>query len=51
MFFGPAGYRSEEKPVKKLLMLAAAAIGAQYAMKRKKGQGTSEVWKQATQQP
>jgi hypothetical protein len=32
-------------------MLAAAAIGAQYAMKRKKGQDTSEVWKQATQQP
>jgi hypothetical protein len=39
---------SEEKPVKKLLMLAAAAIGAQYAMKRRKGQDSSEVWKQAT---
>jgi hypothetical protein len=37
--------------VKKLLMLAAAAIGAQYARKRSKGQGSSEVWKQATQQP
>jgi len=43
--------RSEERPVKKLLMLAAAAIGAQYALKRRKGQDTSEVWKQATQQP
>jgi hypothetical protein len=41
--------RSEEKPVKKLLMLAAAAVGMQYAMKRKKTQdGSSEVWKQAT---
>jgi hypothetical protein len=39
---------SEERPVKKLLMLAAAAIGAQYAMKRKKGQDSREVWKQAT---
>jgi hypothetical protein len=39
---------AREKPVKKLLMLAAAAIGAQYALKRKKGTDTSEVWKQAT---
>jgi len=35
-------------PVKKLLMLAAAAVGAQYVLKRKKGQDSSEVWKQAT---
>jgi hypothetical protein len=34
--------------VKKLLMLAAAAVGAQYAMKRRKGQGSREVWNQAT---
>ncbi len=39
---------SEGDPVKKLLMLAAAAIGVQYALKRKKGQDSSEVWKQAT---
>jgi hypothetical protein len=39
---------SEEETVKKLLLLAAAAIGAQYAMKRKKGQDSGEVWKQAT---
>jgi hypothetical protein len=42
---GPA---AREKLVKKLLMLAAAAIGAQYAMKRRKGQDSREVWKQAT---
>jgi hypothetical protein len=29
-------------------MLAAAAVGAQYVLKRKKGQDSSEVWKQAT---
>ena len=34
--------------MKKLLMLLAAAAGVQYARKRKKGQGSSEVWKQAT---
>ncbi|HEV2888070.1 MAG TPA: DLW-39 family protein [Jatrophihabitans sp.] len=34
--------------MKKLLMLAAAAVGVQYAMKRKKAQDSSEVWKQAT---
>ena len=39
---------AREKPVKKLLMLAAAAIGAQYAMKRRKGQDSREVWNQAT---
>ena len=44
---GPA-VPSEGGLMKKLLLLAAAAIGAQYAMKRKKGQDSSEVWKQAT---
>ena len=34
--------------MKKLLMLAAAALGVQYAMKRKKAQESGEVWKQAT---
>ena len=34
--------------MKKLLMLAAAAVGVQYAMKRRKGQDSGEVWKQAT---
>ncbi|MEO6502843.1 MAG: DLW-39 family protein [Jatrophihabitantaceae bacterium] len=34
--------------MKKLLMLAAAAAGMQYVMKRKKGQDSREVWKQAT---
>ena len=29
-------------------MLAAAAVGAQYAMKRQKGQDSREVWNQAT---
>ncbi len=39
---------AREKPVKKLLMLAAAAVGVKYAMKRKKAQDSTEVWKQAT---
>jgi hypothetical protein len=34
--------------MKKLLMLAAAAAGVQFAMKRKKAQDSSDVWKQAT---
>ena len=29
-------------------MLAAAAVGAQYVLKRQKGRDSSEVWKQAT---
>jgi hypothetical protein len=39
--------RSEEKPVKKLLMFAAAAA-VQYAIKRRKGKDSRDVWKQAT---
>jgi hypothetical protein len=35
--------------VKKLLALAAMAAGVRYALNRKRGQDSSEVWKQATQ--
>ncbi len=42
-----ARVRSEEKPVKKLLMFAAAAA-VQYAIKRRKGKDSRDVWKQAT---
>ena len=45
---GRRSVAAREKPVKKLLMLAAAALGAQYALKRKKGQDSREVWNQAT---
>jgi hypothetical protein len=34
--------------MKKLLALAFAAVGAQYVLKRKKGQQSGEVWRQAT---
>ena len=34
--------------MKKVLLLAAAAAGVNYALKRKKGQGSSAVWQQAT---
>ena len=34
--------------MKKLLALAAAAAGVVFAMKRKKGQGNTDVWQQAT---
>jgi hypothetical protein len=34
--------------VYKYFVLAAAAIGVQYAMKRKKAQESSAVWAQAT---
>ena len=32
----------------KYIVLAVAAVGVQYAMKRKKAGDSSEVWKQAT---
>ncbi|MEO6702969.1 MAG: DLW-39 family protein [Jatrophihabitantaceae bacterium] len=35
--------------MKKLLALALTAAGVQYAMKRRKGQQNSDVWRQATQ--
>ena len=34
--------------MKKLLALAAAAAGLQYLLKRKKGQHSSDVWRDAT---
>jgi hypothetical protein len=34
--------------MKKLLALAATVAGVQYVLKRKKGQQSSQVWRQAT---
>jgi hypothetical protein len=34
--------------MKKLLAVALAAVGAQYLLKRKRGQQNQDVWRQAT---
>ena len=34
--------------MKKLLAIALAAAGAQFALKRRKGKENADVWKQAT---
>lgn len=34
--------------MKKLLALAAAALGVQYLVKRRKGQRSGDVWRDAT---
>jgi hypothetical protein len=34
--------------MKKLLALAAAVVGVVFALKRKKGQRSTDVWQQAT---
>ena len=37
--------------MRKLLALAAAAIGVQYMLRRRRGQHASEVWRDATSRP